>query len=239
MKLRCAIIDDEPLARECLRGYVDRVDFLQPTWEAPNPVATIQQLEQVPVDLLFLDIQMPLMSGIDFLRTAKDLPMVVITTAFPQYALEGFDLDVMDYLVKPIGFARFMQAVQKARDFQLLAARGRQAPQVDYCFIKCGHTFERIYFADILYIESLQNYVAIHTTKEKYVTLVSLRQIGEHLGPGFARVHKSFIVAIAKIDTVEATNIIIGQTRIPLGRQYQVAFMNEVVGKALWKVREQ
>lgn len=241
MKLNCVIIDDEPLARECIAGYVQEVDFLECVGVGNNPLDLAQLLETHSPDLIFLDIQMPVMNGIEFLRTAQSLPMVIITTAYPSFALEGFQLDVMDYLVKPIVFSRFFLAVSKARDYQRLLTRSANAergstPAMDYFFIKCGQTFERIDVNDILYVEALQNYVTIYTQKGKYITLLPLKSVEENLrGHAFARVHKSYIVSIARIESIEDSNIIISTKRIPISRHYRDEVMGRVVGAKLWK----
>src|SRR5687767_12938930 len=152
MALTCVIIDDEPLARECIENYVAEVDFLKLVGTGNNPMDLAQLLEKHSPDLIFLDIQMPVMNGIDFLKTAQRLPMVIITTAYPSYALEGFQLDVMDYLVKPIVFSRFFMAITKAKDYHQLLNRPPAATDdksgtvADYFFVKCGQKFERIYF---------------------------------------------------------------------------------------------
>jgi DNA-binding LytR/AlgR family response regulator len=242
MKLNCVIIDDEPLARECIAGYVEEVDFIQCVGIGNNPLDLTQLLQKHSPDLIFLDIQMPVMNGIEFLKTAKSLPMVIITTAYPSYALEGFQLDVMDYLVKPIVFSRFFLAVSKARDYHHLLTRSAPtehdgpALAMDYFFIKCGQTFERIDVNDILYIEALQNYVTIYTVKGKYITLLSLKSVEENLlGHEFLRVHKSYVVSIPRIESIENSDIIIQSRRIPISRHYRDQVMKRVLGGKLWK----
>jgi len=242
MNLTCVIIDDEPLARECITNYVAEVDFLTLVGVGNNPLDLLQLLEKHTPDLIFLDIQMPVMNGIDFLKTTPRLPMVIITTAYPSYALEGFQLDVMDYLVKPIVFSRFVQAITKAKDYHQLVERskatnqGNTEPPVDYFFIKCGHSFERIYLNDVLYIEALQNYVTIFTVKGKYITLLPLKSVEQNLnGRSFIRVHKSYIVAISKIESIENNEIIIQSFRIPISRLYRDDVLHQVVNDKLWK----
>ncbi len=235
--LNCVIIDDEPLAREGMANYVNEIDFLQLKGTCVNPVELVTLLGRQPVDLLFLDIQMPKMDGIEFLKITQQPPMVIITTAFPGYALESFQLNVLDYLLKPITFDRFFKAANKARDYhQLLAKAGQHNSQAaDYCFIKCGNKFEKIYFKDILYIQGLQNYVAICTHKCKYLTLLNLKQLEQNLdGRAFIRVHKSYIVAIDKIDSIEANEIFIQSYRIPISRNYREQVIKQVVASKLW-----
>lgn len=241
--LKCVIIDDEPLARECIANYVGEVDFLQLTGTGINPIDLTQLLDTHDVDLIFLDIQMPVMNGIDFLKMAQNPPMVIITTAYPSFALEGFQLDVLDYLVKPITFNRFFKAVSKAKDYHQLVTKSVVAadhtkinPAADYFFIKCDYKYERIYFDDILYIQGLQNYVTIYTRKGKYITLLYLKNVEENLDKqSFIRVHKSYIVSISKIEAIENNEIIIQSSRIPISRNYRDEVIGRVVNKNLWK----
>jgi DNA-binding LytR/AlgR family response regulator len=241
MTLKCVIIDDEPLARECISNYLQQVDFLQLVGTGNNPLDLTQLLDQHSVDLIFLDIQMPLMNGLDFLKMTPNLPMVIITTAYPTYALEGFRLDVMDYLVKPVTFNLFFNAVSKVKDYHQLLLKSavadvRTITTQDYFFIKCDYRYERIYCSDILYIEAMQNYVTIFTRKGKYVTLLNLKSIEQNLDEqSFIRVHKSYIVSIPKIEAIENNEIIIQSFRIPISRNYRDMVINRVVNDKLLK----
>ena len=239
MNLSTAIIDDEPLARECITNYVRDVDFLSLAGVGSNPMDLVQLLDKTTVDLIFLDIQMPIINGIDFLKTAKDLPMVVITTAYPSYALESFQLDVMDYLVKPITFDRFLKAVNKAKDYHYLQTRAlatENQSSAGYFFVKVGFRFEKIFVDDILYVEALQNYVTIFTTRGKFMTLLSLKQVEHNLDERhFIRVHKSFVVAMSRIEAIENGEIYIQAARIPISRQYRDVVMERVVNTRLWR----
>lgn len=245
MALRSLIIDDEPLARECLANYSREIDFLDVVGSGTNPVELTRLLDEHEADLIFLDIQMPIMNGMEFLRLAKAPPLVIITTAFPSYALESFQLDVLDYLLKPITFNRFYQAVNKAKEVhQLRSSNPAVAPAaappdetaLDHFFVKCEHKYEKIYFDDILFIQALQNYVTIHTTGGKYVTLLYLKNVADYLkGQPFLRVHKSFIVAIQKIDTVDHCELLVGEHRIPVSRNFREGVMQRVVAGKLWK----
>ncbi|QIP14537.1 response regulator transcription factor [Spirosoma aureum] len=242
MKLNCVIIDDEPLAREGLASYVREVDFLHLTDTCENPLELITLLDRQPTDLIFLDIQMPKMNGIDFLKIVEHPPMVIITTAYPSFALEGFQLNVLDYLLKPITFDRFFKSANKAKEYHRLLTRSASAnPQKgeesnDYFFIKCGNKYEKIYFDDILYAEGLQNYVTIFTSKSKYVTLLNLKNLEENLpDQSFIRVHKSFIVSTKKIDSIEGNEIFIKTNRIPISRNYRDQVMAKVLTDKLWK----
>lgn len=239
--LTCVIIDDEPLAREGLVNYIGETDFLQLTGTGNNPLELTRLLDTYEIDLIFLDIQMPLMNGIDFLKMAQNPPMVIITTAYPSFALEGFKLDVLDYLLKPITFNRFFKAANKAKDYhqllnQATVGRTELPSDRDYFFVKCDYKYERIYFDDILYIQGLQNYVTIYTNNGKYITLLSLKNVEENLRtPLFIRVHKSYIVAIPKIEAIENNEIIIQSVRIPISRNHREKVINQVVAKRLWK----
>ena len=240
--LKCLVVDDEPLARECIVNYINVTDFLHLDGTANNPLTLARLLETQEVDLIFLDIQMPVMNGIDFLKVVQNPPMVIIVTAFPTFALEGFQLDVLDYLVKPITFNRFFKAVSKAKDYHQLrvqsaAARPSNKNSVaDYFFVKCDYKYERIYLDDIHYIQGLQNYVTIYTSQGKYVTLLSLKDVEANLSStAFIRVHKSYIVAIAKIEVIENNEIMVRATRIPIGRNYRAEVISRVVTNRLWK----
>ncbi|MEQ9378213.1 MAG: LytTR family DNA-binding domain-containing protein [Imperialibacter sp.] len=240
--LKCVVIDDEPLARECIAGYVEQVDFMELAGEGSNPLELDKILSAQKIDLVFLDIQTPVINGIDFLKMAKNPPMVVITTAYPSYALDGYQLDVLDYLLKPITFGRFFKAATKAKEHQQLRAKpvvpndSATGRNPDHFFIKCDSKFERIYFDDILYVQALQNYVTIFTTKGKFITLLYLKNVEENLErQSFVRVHKSFIVSISKIQSIENNEIIIGSFRIPISRNYREHVLERVVSDKLWK----
>ena len=243
--LNCVIIDDEPLAREGIASYVREVDFLNLVQTCENPVELISLLDEHRIDLIFLDIQMPKMNGIDFLKIVQNPPMVIITTAFPSYALESFQLNVLDYLLKPITFDRFFKAAKKAKDYHQLIKKSQfpeqtqTDPEADYFFIKCGSKYEKILLNDILYIQGMQNYVTIYTHKGKFMTLLYLKNLEQSLDRNlFIRVHKSYIVSINKIEGIEGNEIFIGSFRIPMSRNYREQVIGQVVSKKLWdKIR--
>ncbi|WP_153799752.1 LytR/AlgR family response regulator transcription factor [Foetidibacter luteolus] len=240
--IKSIVVDDEPLAREGLANYVKEVGFLQLVGTCENPVELTNLLSTQPADLIFLDIQMPKMNGIDFLKTIQNPPMIILTTAFPTYALEGFQLNALDYLLKPITFDRFLKSANKAKEYHRLvtssntsqpAAKAEAAE--DYFFIKCGSKFEKIYFNDILYVEGMQNYVTIYTKKGKYVTLLYLKNLEENLNrQSFIRVHKSYIVSIDKIEGIEGNEVFIQTHRIPISRNYREQVIQQVVANKLW-----
>ena len=241
--INCVIIDDEPLAREGLADYVKEVDFLHLSGICEHPIEGMKLLDEQRIDLVFLDIQMPKMSGIDFLKIVKDPPLVIITTAYPNYALEGFQLDVLDYLLKPVTFDRFFKSANKAKDYLQLLAKLPDLPRAegnaDYFFIKCGSKYEKIYFSDILYVQGTQNYITLYTLKGKYMTLLNLKNLEENLdSKSFIRVHKSYIVSIDKIEGIEGNEIFIQSNRIPISRNYREQIMQQVVMSKLWdKIR--
>ena len=242
MILNCVTIDDEPLARECIANYVREVDFLHLVGAGNNPLELTRLLDVQPVDLVFLDIQMPKINGIEYLKMTPNPPLVVLTTAYPNYALEGFQLNVLDYLLKPFTFNRFFKAAFKAKAYHQLLHKPNDldvtpaGPAADYFFIKCDNKYERIFFADLLYVQALQNYVTLCTTKGKYVTLLPLKSVEQHLeGQAFIRVHKSFIVSIPKIEAIENDELVMGTFRIPISRNYREEVINRVVNKRLWK----
>jgi len=220
MKLQCIIIDDEPLARKGLREYIADIDFLQLTGEFDHALGAMNVLTDGHVDLMFLDIHMPKLTGIEFLKSLQHPPLVIFTTAYPQYAVDGFDLSVLDYLVKPISFDRFLKAAMKAKDALAKGSSGNaSALKEDFFFIKADNKLVKVSYDDILFVEALQNYVTIHTTNKKYITYLTFKSIEESLrDEQFIKVHKSYIVAANKIESIEGNVIRIGQHEIPISR---------------------
>lgn len=239
MAINCIIIDDEPLARAGMKEYVDDVDFLNLLGSFDNPMAATGLISQGDVQLLFLDIQMPKITGLEFFKTLKNPPAVVFTTAYPQYALEGFEVNALDYLVKPISFDRFLKAALKAKDFleirQVNNATAAPGQQEDYFFIKADNQLVKIFYTDILFIEALQNYVTIHTNAKKYISYLTFKSVEDYLPvTRFIKVHKSFIISAAKVDSIEANEIRIGPHRIPISRSLKDEVIEKLVaGKFL------
>jgi DNA-binding LytR/AlgR family response regulator len=233
MNIRCIIVDDEPLAREGMELLVREAGFLDLRASCASAVEANQVLASEAIDLIFLDIQMPRIRGIDFLRGLQDPPLVIITTAYPHFALEGFELNVLDYLVKPIAPERFLKSVNRARE--VIERTGVPAPD-DYFFIKCNNGYEKILYESILYVEARQNYINIHTAGENYMTLTAMRSLEEQLPAGkFLRIHKSYIVAIGKIRSLIGNEVAIGQTRIPVSRNYKDGLMKIIDRKLIRK----
>src|SRR5690606_10190184 len=195
-------------------------------------------LNQEKIDLIYLDIHMPKLSGIEFLKTLKNPPLTIFTTAYSDYALEGYTLDVIDYLVKPISFDRFLKASQKALEFSQLKARAENntTPQVDYFFVKCDRKFEKVFFSDVIYIEGLQNYAVIHVGERKLITYITLTSLENQLPKEqFLKVHKSFIISVPHVQAIEKDEIIINNIRIPISRSLHDDVVRQILGNRLFK----
>ena len=241
--MKCIVIDDEPLARECITNYVDQIDLLTCVGTGVSALDIPRLLEETQVDLLFLDVQMPLMNGLEYLKSNPHPPLTILTTAFPNYAVEGFDLNVLDYLLKPISFNRFFAAVNKAhRQHQLLQQPTQPPPKEEdkSCFfVKCDGKLERIYHDEVLFVKAMQNYVIIQTTKRKYVSLLFLKNVEEKLPTQrFTRVHKSYLVALDKIEGISQHQLQIGSHKIPLSRNYRKEVIPRIVGDNLWNKKD-
>ena len=233
MKLKCIITDDEPIARKGLQNYVERIDFLELVGVCEDAIQLNNQLKSQQADLLFLDIEMPYMTGIELLNSLSNPPKVIITSAYAEYAIKGYDLEVSDYLLKPISFDRFLKAVNKAYD-QLISS---QTPVVqDYLFVKTSLKLEKIGFNDMRFIEGVENYVAIYTSDGKIITHTTLRTILQKLPPErFVQVHKSYLVNIDKIDSIEGNLLGIGKNKIPLSRTYKETALEIILKNKLLK----
>lgn len=236
MKMNCIAIDDEVLALKKIKRYAEKIDYLNLLGTFDNALSTFSFLRENHIDLIFLDIQMDEFTGIQLLETIKDPPYVILTTAFDEYALKAYELDVMDYLLKPIPFERFVKAVEKVyarflKDSQLHNKNSRleivplQPNKPDYTFVKSGNKTVKMYFNKILYIEGMRDYLQIHTEDSKIMTLLNFKTIQDLLDPQkFIRVHKSYIVAIDKIDYIESNAIKIREKLIPVSSSYKIAF---------------
>jgi len=243
--IRCLIVDDEPLALHILEDYMSKIPFLQLVKATTNPIEALTIVQEKGADLVFLDVQMPELSGIQFLRIANGKAKVILTTAYPQYALEGYELDVIDYLLKPIAFDRFFKAVQKAQTImQPPAAAGAKPVQAepaqqprqdflsDFIFVKTEHKIQKVYLNDILFIEGLKDYISIFTPAERIITLQNMKKMEDALpSKYFIRVHKSYIVSVNKIDSIERSRIFINDKIIPVGDTYREEFFKVIDGK--------
>jgi len=235
--INCIVIDDEPLARKGLKEYIADVDFLNLTGEFDNPLKATELLSKGEVQLLFLDIQMPKITGLEFFKTLQHAPPVIFTTAFPQYALDGFEVNALDYLVKPISFDRFLKAAMKAKEYYEVREKNvTEAPSsADYFFVKADNKLMKIFFEEVLLVEALQNYVIIHTKDKKHITYLTFKSVEDYLpADKFIKVHKSYIVSAAKIDSIEGNDICIGQHHIPISRNLKDEVMEKLLkGKFL------
>src|SRR6187402_504271 len=243
--IRCLVVDDEPLALHILEDYIAKVPFLQLVKATTNPIEALTMVQEGNIDLVFLDVQMPELTGIQFLKIANGKAKVILTTAYSQYALEGYELDVVDYLLKPIAFDRFFKSAQKAQGIiqpsvkQAVVAEPAQQIQQqqqdflsDFIFVKSEYKIQKVYLHQILYIEGLKDYISIFTPTERIITLQNMKKMEETLPDRhFMRVHKSYIVALNKIDSIERSRIFIGDKIIPVGDTYRDQFFKVIDGK--------
>ena len=234
--LKCIIIDDEPLARKGLKEYIADADFLQLAGEFDNPMKAMDILIKEKIDLIFLDIQMPKMTGLEFLKSLAHPPLVIFTTAYPQYAVEGFELNAVDYLLKPFSFDRFWKAVLKARAMIETPHMPASSSDADYFYIKSDNKLVKINYGDVLFAEALQNYVAIYTDQKKFISYLTFHSIEEHLPSNrFVKTHKSYIVAMNKVESIEGNEIKIGAHRIPISRTEKEAVLEKLLQNKLLK----
>lgn len=225
MMYRALIVDDEELARQLIASYLKRIPTIEVVGSCKNAVEALTILNRQPVDLLFLDIQMPGITGVEMIRTLVDPPAIILTTAYSEYALEGFELDVTDYLLKPFSFERFSRAINKA--MVRLNNRNQPSPTIqaessNHLMVRADHKIHRIPYESILYIKSMQEYVAYYLTSGRIVALGSLKQLEGLLPPHqFLRVHKSYIIAINKVKSLEGNLLHLEDQKIPVGASYR------------------
>ena len=232
--IRCLVVDDEPLALDILEDYISKVPFLTLVKTTTSAIEGLSLVQSDAIDLVFLDVQMPELTGIQFLKIINGKCDVILTTAYSQYALDGYDLDVVDYLLKPIAFDRFYKAAQKV--LQSSGNTNSSAPEVlsvqknyDFIFVKTEHKIQKIYLDDILYIEGLKDYISIFTRSERIITLQNMKKMEESLpSKSFIRVHKSYIIALGKIESIERSRIQIGEKIIPIGDTYREYFFKQI-----------
>ena len=235
MRIRCIIIDDKPLAIDILADYTRKVPFLELIGSTTNPIEGLSIVREQDINLSFLDIQMPELTGLQFMKITGNQCKVILTTAYSEYALEGFEHDVIDYLLKPIAFDRFYRAAEKA--LHILCNDGKNQyterntklsidqKQAEYLFIKTEHRIQKVNLRDILFIEGLQNYITVHTTEGRILSLQTLKKIEDQLPlKEFIRVHKSYIVSLRQITSIERSRIQIGNQAIQVGDVYRDAF---------------
>jgi two-component system, LytTR family, response regulator len=227
--IRCIVVDDEPLAVELLADYLQKTPGMQVVLKTTHVLDALHSVQQGNVDLLFLDIQMPELTGIQFMKIIRNACPVILTTAYAEYALEGYEYDVVDYLLKPVTFERFIVAVEKAKR-RLEQATPKEMPQpVEHIFIKTEYRIQKIDLDDILYIEALRDYIAIHTPAGKILSLESLRNMEEILpAASFIRIHKSYIIHQKKIEFLERGKVIINKQYLPIGDTYREKFLSRI-----------
>lgn len=231
--IRCGIVDDKPLAIDVIRLYVDKIPFLQVAHTTTNPLDALEWVNAQAVDLLFLDIQMPELTGLQVAMLTESRVRVIFTTAYADYALVGFEHNAIDYLLKPVSFERFYKAALKARVWfdgtvavKPTAIPDSLEPVKSHLFIKVNAKLMKVAFDELLYVQAMENYVVFHTLNGKLMTLQNMKQTEEQLpGNQFVRVHKSFIVNTDKIDSVERNRVFINQTVIPVGDVYRESFL--------------
>lgn len=236
MKLKCLVVDDEPIAQEILISFIQKIDFLELIQTANNALEALKFLYKTKVDLLFLDIKMPALNGLDMLKSLENPPSVILTTAFSEYALESYEFGVKDYLLKPIAFERFVKAVNKVaheKEFKIQQEVTEQYPvEQKFMFFKVDKKFFRFYFEEILFFEGCGNYVKIHTSNNHPIMILDKlsdleKKLSKH---NFIRIHKSFLVNLLHVKEIEGNRTFIEQSEIPIGASYRDAFLQKVKG---------
>jgi DNA-binding LytR/AlgR family response regulator len=232
MKLRCVIIDDEPVARKLLQEFIGEVSDLELIGQAENPLKALELINENDVDIIFLDIDMPKINGVAFLKSARLPAQIIMTTAYAEYAAEAYELDVVDYLVKPIAFERFLKACGKARE----AVKRRPAAPVlpvrinDHFFVRCNNQIEKIFYEDLVYAEAMLNYVMLHTGSKKLMVYITIKNLEEQLPADiFIKVHKSFIVNSNKVKSIEGNILDMGKEKIAISQGLREKVIQEIV----------
>lgn len=234
MEIKCIITDDEPIARKGLRSYIEKIDFLTLTGECEDAIQLNTMLKTAQPDLLFLDIEMPHMSGIELLSSIHNPPKVIIISAYEQYALKGYELDVVDYLLKPVSFERFLKAVNKVHD---LLEKETKNTREKYVFVKSDKQLKKILLKEILFIESMENYITIYTTSSKEIVYTTLKHMLNFLpGENFLQVHRSYIANIEHIKSIEGNLLNIGTHKVPVARNlrdkvFDIILNNRLISK--------
>jgi DNA-binding LytR/AlgR family response regulator len=232
--LKTIVVDDEPLARKGMVNYIQQTGMLELTAACENAFEAKEALAEQAVDLILLDIEMPRQSSIEFLKSLQQNPLVILVTAYSEFAAEGFELDVVDYLVKPVPYQRFVKAIEKAADLHRYLQEKKTAGITEYIFVKCNRQIEKVNLADILYVEALHNYVAIYTENKKLITYQSLKQIEQLLPPShFLRIQKSFIVAVSKVTAIADGKIEINSQLLPVSRSLKTKVMEHVLKRSV------
>ena len=240
MIIKCIIIEDEPLAIDQIESYINKVDFLQLEKSFSNAIEPISYLKEKDIDLIFLDIEMEEFTGLQFLNMLVQRPKVILTTAYDKYALDAFNLDVSDYLLKPISFERFLKSVNKVYiNYQpqkaIVDSQTEDSPVQNYFFVKTARKILRVNFNEIVFIEGKKEYLRIHTEKKKIMTLITFKDMLNLLPPSFVRIHNSYVISLDKIDSIEDKSVILGAHVLPISNSYKVAFFNMLKRRNLMK----
>ncbi|AYB35094.1 LytR/AlgR family response regulator transcription factor [Chryseolinea soli] len=226
-KLSCIIVDDEPVARKILEEFTEQVPFLDLLGKFESAMKAEEFLKSRQPDVIFLDIEMPKVSGLQMLKRVHIESMVILTTAFPQYALDGYELDIIDYLLKPFALHRFLKAVQKAKDFYEMKTQSGSAPPPSYIFIKSDKRIEKVELSEILYAEVLGNYLTIYTDRKKIIAYLTMKSLESQLpASDFIKIHQSFLVNRSKIESVEGNDLMVGTKSLPISRNYRDGVAN-------------
>ncbi len=224
-KIKCIVVDDEPLAVSLIGSYIEKIPFLELVFSSENPIEVLEYIQKNEADLVFLDIQMPELSGINFMKITGDTMKYILTTAYSEYALEGYEHNVVDYLLKPISFDRFNKTVLKAQERFATS----EIQEASYFFVKSSGQQYRINFDQIIYVESIKDYVNIKTENLEYIILDTLKSLENQLPRNFLRIHKSFIINLNKIKSLNAKKVnLISQYEVPIGDYYRANFLDKL-----------
>lgn len=234
--LRCIVVDDEQIGREGIADYITEIEYLKLVGLCKDAMEASNLMNNVSVDLIFLDIQMPKITGLEFIKALKNPPLIIVCTAYPSYAIEGFNLNVLDYLVKPITQSRFLKAVNKAKaQFQLISTQ-QEEREDEFFFIKSESQFVKIFKKDILYVEAMENYITIQLKDRSYMSLLSLKKISHELqDANFFQTHRSYLVNLSQINKLEGNQIFIGDKIIPISRNIRKEVYDLVIKDKLIK----
>jgi DNA-binding LytR/AlgR family response regulator len=234
-KLSCIIVDDEPIARKILQEFTEQVPYLDLIGKFESATRAEEFLKNNQPDIIFLDIEMPKVSGLEMLKRNQVDALVIVTTAFPQYALDGYELDIIDYLLKPFALHRFLKAVQKAKDFYEMKTQSGNTQSPSYIFIKSEKRIEKVELNEILYAEVMGNYMTIYTDRKTIIAYLTMKSLESQLSPvDFIKIHQSFLVNRSKIDSVEGNDLKIGTKSLPISRNYRDSVAN-LINKRLLK----
>ncbi|MFC2129931.1 LytR/AlgR family response regulator transcription factor [Bacteroidota bacterium] len=238
MIIKCLTVDDEPLALDIIEDYINKVEFLELEEKCTSALQALQTLKNKHIDLIFLDIQMPDLSGFEMLESLNKSPLIIFTTAYDDYAVDSYNYNAIDYLIKPFSFSRFLKAVDKAHEY--LASKKsniimpNENKELDYIFINADGNIVKVFLDDILFLKGLSDYIELRAKDKKYIIRDNLKDVEKMLSTSnFARVHKSYIVSIPKIDLIEGNTIKIGNENIPIGRSYRNVLLNIINKKKI------